>query len=224
MTGEGGEKPVSPYLPFLVPPFFAVLLNLILVVYPFVFGIITGDFPFGIIGLDAWVAHGLLGVPLSEAGFAYAVYVPFLLWVYLISFVPGFLIGLLLLWSPFKELVGSRELTVSEMKFAFRVVLDPIIFGYFGILALNPILAYLAQYPWQQVGFLHFSLLAGYIMTGFITGNCVAKSIFPVWLYFTCRDSDLRLVSVYVDKRDSKVKPLYREKIVRWTLVPSGRK
>jgi hypothetical protein len=225
VKGEMSEKDAFPlFLLFLVPLFAAATLNLIFVVYPLVVeGMIIKDVPFGIIGLDAWVAHSLFGVPLSEAGFAYAVYIPFLIEVYLISFLPGFIIGLRLIWPPLKKLVRNHEITVSEKKFGARVVLDVIIAGYFGILALNPILAYLMQYPWEQVGFLPSSELAGYIMTGFVTGCSIAKLVFPLWLNFTCRKRGLRFVAVFVDPRDSKVKPWFNDRIVKWTLVTTGK-
>lgn len=221
---EMGRKALSPYLLFFLPPLGAVVLNLLLVVIPLVYeGMIIGAPPIMISGLDQWAAHVLLGIPLSEALSAYAPYISFLIQIYLLSFLLGFLIAVRLLWPTFRELLRTHEVISSEKRLAAKVLLDIIIFLWFSWLALTRILAYIMQYPWELIGVTPFSLLTGYIITGFITGGCIGKSIFPLWVYFTCRKHGLMLISICVEQPDSRIKAWHRDRIVKWALVPTRR-
>jgi hypothetical protein len=179
----------SPYtiLFFLLP---ALALNLLVVVYPLIIeGMIIRAPPPVWTGLDWWFAKSIFG---NFSDFPYSVFIPFLLGLYLISFLIGLLIAVLLLRPIFSRLLRNHEVTFSNGRLFLRVAMDFIVVFYLTWFALDRILAYLMQYPWP-LSIMSSSYMFFYTITGFITGNCIGKSVFPLRLYRLCRRDRLEL-------------------------------
>lgn len=215
VEAKGGSSPYLVFF-FLLP---ALGLNLVAVVNPLIIeGMIIRAPPPVWTSLDSWFPRSVFG---SFSDFPYNVFIPFLLGLYVISFLVGFLVSILLLKPIFGQLLSNREVTFSEGRLALRIGLDFFVVVCFMWFAFNPILAYLTQCPYQ-LGIIPGSFISLYILTGFITGDGIGKSVFPLRLRWMCRRDKLEFKSFKVVS--SSANKGHRESsLIKWVLMSAGR-
>lgn len=205
--------------------FVAFGFDLLFVISPLVYeGIIAGDVPMSIFGLDQWFVHVFFGISFEASFHAYGVFVPFLLTVYFLTFIIGFLIPLRTMRPIFRDLLTKREVTFSDTKFAAASVLDLFLVLFFVWLGFDRILAYLTRYPSLLSNPLgtSSSFIAAYVLAGFLTGNSVAKSMFAFRVYLDCWRHKLVVKTVYYKKLDAQGR-LSCRRLLKWILVPTTR-
>lgn len=211
---RGGSSPYTIFF-YLLP---AAVLNFLVVVYPLIIeGIIIGDPPV-VNSLDQWFAKSIFG---NFSDFPYNLFIPFLLGLYLISFLVGFLIPVFLLRPIFSQLLRNHEVTFSERRLFLRAAMDFIVIIFVTWFAFDRIVAYLIQYP-LPLSILSSSFMFFYVITGFFTGNTVGKSAFPLRVYRLCRRENLRLSVFKVlasDASESSMEP----SLTKWVLMSTGR-
>jgi hypothetical protein len=204
----------SPYTFFLLL-FPAVVLNLIVVIYPLIIeGIIIRDVPPVVTSPDWWFAKSLFG---NFSAFPHDSFIPFLLGVYLISFLIGLCVAALLLRPIFSELLEKREVIFSEWRLLVRVV-DVVVVSFLIWFAFDRVVAYLIQYPFP-LGIMSGLFMFAYVVTGFITGDCVGKAVFPLRLYLLCRRDKLRL-QVFKILTLGANENLMDPGLTKWVLTP----
>lgn len=220
---EYGGMMSSPYFVlFLLLLLLALILNLLVVVYPLVVeGILYRAPPPVATSLDSWFMKVLFG-DFSPEQFELVIigrFIPFLLEVYLLSFLTAVLVSMALLRKTTRELLKDRETTFSDKRL-LRIFLDILVVGPFTLLAFDRILAFLIQYPLQltSLGGSHLTL---YFLTGFVTGSIIGKLLFPLRVRLECRRHNLELRATYIRKMDSNGRPT-RWMEDRWVLMPTG--
>lgn len=216
---RGANQP--PYLLFVLL-FAAFGWDLIFVITPLVYeGVILDRPPMSIFGLDQWFVHVSFGISYEASFSAYGVFVPFLLTVFFVTLLIGFLVPFRTVRPIFRKLLAKHEVIYPELRVAAAMGLDLLLVLLFVWFGFDRILAYLTQYPSPLPNPLgtSSSFIAIYVVSGFLTGNSIAKSMFAFRVYLECRWHKLEVKTVVYKKLDAQGK-LGRRRLFKWVLVP----